>query len=107
LIEVFNATLTADDDDKTACDDNPLLFAFAASADPDTMYLHEAMKQPDRNKFMEAMQKEINDHTENGHWRIVPQRYANSPSCLVDETETTDLHSRSLQMEGQTYGSWW
>jgi histone deacetylase 1/2 len=71
LIEVFDATLTADDDNETACDDNPLLFAFAASADPDTMYLHEAMKQPDRNKFLEAMQKEINDHTENGHWRIV------------------------------------
>jgi hypothetical protein len=24
-----------------------LLFAFTASADPDTMYLHDAMQQPD------------------------------------------------------------
>ena len=26
--------------------------AFAASADPNTMYLHEAMKQPDKKEFI-------------------------------------------------------
>jgi hypothetical protein len=35
------------------------------------MYLKEAMRQPDREKFIEAMKKEINDHTDNKHWRIV------------------------------------
>ena len=40
--------------------------AFKATADPDTMYLHEAMREPDAKKFQEAMQKEVAEHTENG-----------------------------------------
>jgi len=57
-------------------DDNSLnelckLMAFPASlADEDTMYLNEALKQTDKDKFLEAMIKEINDHTSRGHWRI-------------------------------------
>jgi hypothetical protein len=31
------------------------LLAFKASTDPDTMYHHQAMKQPDKEKFQEAM----------------------------------------------------
>jgi hypothetical protein len=45
--------------------------AFAASADPDTMYLHEAMKQPDKKQFIEAMQKEIEAHEKRGHWEVI------------------------------------
>ena len=45
--------------------------AFAASADPDTMYLHEAMKQPDKKQFVEAMEKEIQDHSKRKHWELV------------------------------------
>ncbi len=33
------------------------LLAYKASTDPDTMYHHQAMKQPDREKFQEAMRK--------------------------------------------------
>jgi len=33
--------------------------AFAASADPDTMYLH-AMKEPDKHEFIKAMVQEMN-----------------------------------------------
>jgi hypothetical protein len=33
------------------------------------MYRSEAMKQPDKDKFLEAMVKEIDDHTR-GHWRV-------------------------------------
>ena len=40
---------------------------FAASADPDTMYITEAMKQPDRGKFIKAMDKELDDHASRGH----------------------------------------
>ena len=46
--------------------------AYAASADPDTMYLHEALRQPDRHKFIEAMQKEVKDHIDKGIWEVVP-----------------------------------
>ena len=40
--------------------------AFAASADPDTMYYHEAMKAPDKENFVEAMWQEVKSHTDNG-----------------------------------------
>ena len=51
--------------------DDPI--AFAASSDPDTLYYNQAMNQPDRLQFVEAMKKEITDHTSRGHWTIVPR----------------------------------
>ena len=51
--------------------DNPVVFA--ASADPDTMYFPEAMRELDKDKSVEAMQKEIQYHKTNGHWEIVPK----------------------------------
>jgi hypothetical protein len=47
---------------------------FAASADPDTMYLHEAMKQPDKAQFLKAMQEEVQAHTDNQLWELYPRR---------------------------------
>jgi hypothetical protein len=47
--------------------------AFAASSDPDTMYLHKALRAPDRSEFIKAMQQEIKDHEELKHWELVPQ----------------------------------
>ena len=41
-------------------EDDPLM-AMAASADPDTLYYHQAMKEEDSPKFREAMEKEIVD----------------------------------------------
>jgi len=34
--------------------------AFATSRDPDTMYLHQAMKEPEKDKFIAAMVEEMN-----------------------------------------------
>eukprot|EP00978_Attheya_sp_CCMP212_P036391 scaffold164691_cov35-Attheya_sp.AAC.1 len=45
--------------------------AFAASADPDNMYLHEAMKAPDKRQFMKAMVKELSSHQDNQHWLLM------------------------------------
>lgn len=39
------------------------LHPYAASADPDTL--------PDKAQFIEAMQNEVQEHTEKGHWRLV------------------------------------
>ncbi len=51
------------------------LFAYTASiADADTMYLSEAMKQPDKDEFIKAMEKEIQDHTTRGHWRLTTKQ---------------------------------
>jgi hypothetical protein len=52
--------------------EHPLL-AFAASADPDTMYLHQALKEPDKAQFIKAMEEEIRSHTDNKHWTLVPR----------------------------------
>jgi len=45
--------------------------AFKATADPDTMHLHEALGQPDRAKFIEAMMEEIQGQEKNGNWEII------------------------------------
>eukprot|EP00978_Attheya_sp_CCMP212_P017515 scaffold46797_cov52-Attheya_sp.AAC.1 len=45
--------------------------AFAASSDPDKMYLHEAMKAPDKRQFMKAMVKEVSSHQDNQHWLLM------------------------------------
>eukprot|EP00957_Ditylum_brightwellii_P161074 12263570-Ditylum_brightwellii.AAC.1 len=50
--------------------DDPI--AFAAKHDPDTMYFHQAIKQPDAPHFVEAIVKEIKGHIERGHWQLIP-----------------------------------
>ena len=45
--------------------------AYKATADPDTMYLHEALREPDRKQFLTAMDEEIKAHEQGGHWEIV------------------------------------
>ena len=45
--------------------------AYAISmADKDTMTLRQALQEPDADKFLEAMTKEVNDHVSREHWRI-------------------------------------
>src|SRR5687767_3277221 len=41
-------------------------------SDPDTMLLHEALCQPDCAQFILAMQKELQDHIDCKHWKVVP-----------------------------------
>ena len=54
----------------TAMDEDPLL-AYKASADPDTMYMHQAVKEPDKDHFIAAMQKEVRDQSENGNFSVI------------------------------------
>ncbi len=51
-------------------DNNPLSFA-STLADADTMYLHQAKRQPDWQQFKDAMKEEIVAHTKNKHWTII------------------------------------
>lgn len=48
--------------------------SFKASADPDTMYWHQAMAQPDANKFLDAAKKEFDAHCDNKHWDIIERK---------------------------------
>ena len=45
--------------------------AYSASSDPDTMYMDQAMKQPDRKQFIKAMVNEVTAHSNNGHWKLI------------------------------------
>lgn len=52
--------------------ENPFAFA-ATAADEDTMYLHQARKEPDWNEFQQAMVKELKDHADGEHWEVIPR----------------------------------
>ena len=49
--------------------DHPL--AFAATTNPDILYAHEAMKAPDWQKFINAMEAEVSQHETRGTFVLV------------------------------------
>ena len=51
--------------------DNADLIAMKASTDPNIMYLHQVLKQPDKSKFIDAMKKEVEDQMQNGNYTVV------------------------------------
>lgn len=52
-------------------EDNPLL-ACNTTADPDTMHMHQAMKQPDKEQFIKVMDKdEWKDQIKNGNFSLL------------------------------------
>jgi hypothetical protein len=48
---------------------HPLVYK--ASTDPDIMYYHQAMQQPDREHWQKAVQLELSDHEKGKHWKEV------------------------------------
>ena len=42
-----------------------------SSGKNDAYHFHDAMRQPDREEFIKAMVKELKDHHENKHWKLV------------------------------------
>jgi hypothetical protein len=49
--------------------------SYIGQSDPDMMHLDEALCQPDREQFIEAMKKELNDHINRKHWKVIPASY--------------------------------
>jgi hypothetical protein len=47
------------------------LMAYGASNDPNTLYYHEAMKEPDKDQFLRAMEKEFKDQYDNGNFVLI------------------------------------
>lgn len=68
--EVLDPNLYSEED-RTKDLDDPIAYAMKATSDPDTMYYHQAMKEPDAKQFKEAMMKEVKDHTERKHWNVI------------------------------------
>ena len=56
-----------------------LLLTFKANADPDTMYMYEALKEPDRAQFIKAMLKELSDQKGNVTRRGLSSKSGDSP----------------------------
>lgn len=50
---------------------HPLSYATQSVDNECYHFLHEAMKQPDREDFIRAMEKELADHHDNKHWKLV------------------------------------
>ena len=61
---------------------NPLV-AYKARADPNTMYLHQALHEPDRDKFQDAMVKEVNDQLANGNFEIIAKKDMPTEATLL------------------------
>ena len=57
-------------DDYEIQDDMKDPIAFLAKSDRDTMYYHQAMKQPDKIQFQHAMEKEFLDHSRRKYWEL-------------------------------------
>jgi hypothetical protein len=50
--------------------EHPLSYV-AKTGQNDVFHFHQAMREPDRDDFIQAMVKEIKDHEDNGHWMYV------------------------------------
>jgi hypothetical protein len=60
--------------------ENPI--SMAATLDPDTMYYHVILNQPDKQQFIVAMEKDIEDHNKKEHWHLV-RRSTLSPDTRI------------------------
>ena len=57
---------------------------YAASVNPDIMYLHETMKAPNRDQFKSIMDKELEDHIARRHWEVVPRSKVPKGTRVLD-----------------------
>ena len=73
LAPYMSLVATLEDEQEEQERSDPLQ-AYAASADPDTMYLHQAMKEPDKAQFIKAMEAEVEQHTKNEVWTLVKRK---------------------------------
>ena len=59
------------------------LYAFKATTDPDTMYLHQVRREPDWKHFREAMTKEVKDQMDNGNYSIIKRSQVPEGAIIV------------------------
>jgi hypothetical protein len=45
--------------------------SFSATSDPNIMYWHQAMQQPDKREFIKAAEKEVKLHVDNEHFVLM------------------------------------
>ena len=69
-VEIFAHTTYLEG--QTIIDNDNEIYAMKSTSDPDTLYYHEAMKEPDADKFNEAMDYEWEDQMGNGNFQMTP-----------------------------------
>ena len=62
--------------------ENPM--AFAATTNPDILYWDQAMRAPDRDKFIEAVHHELDGHEKMGNYEPVPLNEVPAGTKLLD-----------------------
>jgi hypothetical protein len=90
-------------------------YAFKASTDPDTMYLHEAMREPDKEQFKDSMIKEVKDQMDNGNFVMVKRSVVPTGELAVptvwlmkrkrDTVKQEEAHGRTVKRT-VLYGSY-
>ena len=58
--------------------------AFSASSNKDTMYYHQAIREPDARQFIIAMVDELNEHISRGHWSLIPMSQVPPHTRILD-----------------------
>jgi hypothetical protein len=80
---------------------DPIAF-LSSHSDPDTMYFHEAIRQPDSEDFVKAIIKVLNDHIDRKHWILMPHNEVPKGTKILDSVwsmkkKKRPCHLTSLQ----------
>ena len=59
------------------------LIAYNATSDPDSMYLHQDTKEPDRANFLTAMLQEVTDQVKNENFTVVKRNQVPKDSTIL------------------------
>ena len=59
------------------------LMAYKATSDTDSMYLHQAMKEPDQANFLTAMLQEVTDQVKNENFTVVKRNQVPKDSTIL------------------------
>jgi len=77
------------------------VLASKATTDPDTMYMHEAMREKDRHKFLDAMEKEVSDQIKNGNFTIMHKDHVPKDKTILPAVwqmkRKRDIRSREIK----------
>ena len=77
------------------------LMAYGATNDPDTLYYHEAMAAPDRDKFLESMAVELNGQLQHGI--VEPTLRTNVPPTVTVLPSVWAMRRKRRQTTGEVY----
>ena len=100
----MNTTADLVSEYESQCKREPLfknIMACKATSDPDTMYRHEAMKEPDYNQFLKAMEKEVRDQMGNNNFHLVKRTSLPNTATLLPAVwqmkRKRDIRTRAIK----------